>query len=591
MNSPSIPELAMELFPVSDFFAFAAADENEAPAPNSTNSDSSNSAPTLSLGSLSQPAFGVRAKTAESLAAFETLMGGPAQGVLGFADDANPAHSLARVLQDAPTFAAMEKPVNWAIPLAWNGISLADVASGAYDSTFAAMATAIAENQTEDVNPLLYVRLGWEATNYYPWKVHSGPDNALDESLVEDYIDAFQHVATIFRSVDDRFQIEWNQNYSKQDANGVYYDLAELYPGDEFVDVVGVDAYNVARFSGQDDPVSAWDYKLNAPYGLAWFSDFAAQHGKPLAMTEWGIDSDDFGSYVDDLAEFVRTNNVIYTNYWNADAKTNGNDTLTDGSKPATAAAIADAFGPDGNSALIPGEQSGLIVEAGVAADGSPLVGTSSASIWAVKGDPDAGDTATFDTAGWAMLDPTHMAKNGVYGVAVLDTETGVIKYTLDNSRAVTNALADEDSVTDAFSVTVVDTNGASTTGQAGFSITGTNDRDGFFSGVAGLSAGADSFVFDTPPDAPANVEAIFDFDPAEDRFLLDHAAFDNAPLGRLDASAFTGSQVAGGSDRRVAFDEVSDDLSMPGFGGADGFDLASFARQLAASSDDFMIG
>src|SRR5688500_15293545 len=99
----------MELFPVSDFFAFAAVDENGAPAATATISNSSNSAPTLSLGSLSQPAFGVRAETAESLAAFEELMGGPAQGVLGFADDANPAHSLARVLKDAPTFAAMEK--------------------------------------------------------------------------------------------------------------------------------------------------------------------------------------------------------------------------------------------------------------------------------------------------------------------------------------------------------------------------------------------------------------------------------------------------------------------------------------------------
>jgi VCBS repeat-containing protein len=575
----------MELFPVSDFFAFSAVDRNEAPA-----SNSSNSAPTLSLGSLSQPAFGVRAETAESLAAFEELIGGPAQGVLGFADDANPAHSLARVLADAPTFAAMEKPVNWAIPLAWDGISLADVASGTYDSTFAAMAEAIAENQTEEVNPLLYVRLGWEATNSYPWKVHSGPDKALDESLVEDYVDAFQHVATIFRSVDDRFQIEWNQNYSKQDANGLYYDLNKLYPGDEFVDVVGVDAYNVARFSGQDDPVSAWDYKLNAPYGLEWFSDFAAEHGKPLALTEWGIDSDNFGSYVDNLAEFARTNNVIYANYWNADARTNGNDTLTDGSKPATAAAIASEFGPDSNSTLIPGEQSGPIVEAGVAADGSPLVGTSSALIWAVKGDPDAGDTATFDTAGWAALDPTHVAKNGVYGAAVLDTETGVIKYTLDNSRAATNALADEDSVTDAFSVTVVDTNGASTTGQAEFSITGTNDGVG--NGFLSARAGADSFVFDTPPDVAVNVGAILDFDPAEDKFLLDHAAFDNTPLG-LDASAFTRGQVAAGSDRRVAFDDVGDDLSrdMPGFGGADGTHFASFAQQLATSSDDFMIG
>ena len=423
-------------------------------------------------------------------------MGVPAGGILGFADEANPSRSLARVMEDAPTFAAMEQPVNWAIPLAWPGISTADVASGMYDSTFVAIAQTIAENQTEDFNPLLYVRLGWEATNPYPWKVFTGPDKVLDEALVQDYIDAFQHVATLFRSVDDRFQIEWNQNYSNKDSNGVFYDLNKLYPGDDFVDVVGVDAYNVARFSGQDDPVSAWAYKLNAPYGLEWFSNFAAEHGKPLALTELGIDSDNFGYYVDKLAEFARTNNVLYANYWNADARTNGNATLTDGSKPATAAAIASEFGSEGNSTLIPGKQSGLIVEAGAAADGSPLVGTSSASMWAVKADPDAGDTATFDTAGWTAVDSTHVAKNGIYGSAVLDTNSGVITYTLDNTRAATNALADEASVTDAFSVTVKDASGASTTQMARFTITGTSDND-----IMGGGEGSDIFFVDTAGD------------------------------------------------------------------------------------------
>jgi VCBS repeat-containing protein len=435
-----------------------------------------NNAPTLTLGSLAEVGLGARAQTRASLAAFEALMGVPAPGILGFADEANPARSLARVLADAPTLAALDRPVNWAIPLAWPSISMASVASGAHDATFIAIAEAIAEHQTADINPLLYVRLGWEATNSYPWKVQSGPDRVLDQNLVDDYIAAFQHVATVFRSVDDRFRFEWNQNYSNKDAAGVFYDLDAIYPGDAFVDVIGVDAYNVARFSGQADPVTAWAYKANAPYGLNWFSSYAAAHGKPLALTEWGIDSDNFGYYVDKLAEFARTNNVIYANYWNADARTNGNDTLTDGSKPATAAAIAEAFGAEGNSTLLAGKQSGLIVEAGVDAKGGALVGTASALIWAVASDADAGDVVTFDTAGWTALDATHFMKNGVYGLAVLDTTSGVISYTLDNARAATNALAGKAAAGDVFSVTVRDAAGASATQQARFAITGTND-------------------------------------------------------------------------------------------------------------------
>ena len=438
--------------------------------------NSTNRAPTLSIGNLPSIGLGVRAETPQDLAAFEALTGVPAAGVLGFGDQATPAISLDRVTTDAQTFAAMQRPVNWAIPLSWPGISMASVASGSQDEALLAIARTIAEHQTVDINPELFIRLGWEPTNAYPWRIFSGPDKALDEKLAADYVAAFQHVATLFRSVDDRFRIEWNQNYANKDANGVFYDLEKIYPGDEFVDVVGVDAYNVARFSGQDDPVSAWWYKLNAPYGLNWFSEFAAAHGKPLALTEWGINSDGFGHYVEKLAVFVRTNNVLYTNYWNADARSNGDDTVTDGSKPATAAAIASAFGPESSSYLIPGRQSGPIVEAGWASGSGPLAGTATASMWAVKGDPDAGDIASFDAAGWSRIDATHLAKNGLYGSVVLDTATGVLNYTLDNARAATNALADGASVTDVFSVTVRDTSGASITRDASFTVAGAWD-------------------------------------------------------------------------------------------------------------------
>jgi VCBS repeat-containing protein len=598
-----------------------------------------NQAPTLTLGSQAQVELGTRAETPASLTAFESLMGTPAGGILGFADDSTPEYSLARVQADAPEFEAMERPVNWAIPLAWDEVSMADVAAGKHDATFIAMAETIAEHQTEDINPLLYVRPGWEANNEYPWKISSGPDNAFDPKLADDYVDAFQHVATLFRSVDDRFRIEWNQNYSKADANGVFYDLKEIYPGDDYVDVVGVDAYNVARFSGQDDPVTAWDYKADAPFGLNWFSDFAAAHGKPLALTEWGIDSDNFGSYADELAEFVRTNNVIYTNYWNADARTNGDDTLTDGSKPATAAAIADAFGPEGNSTLIPGKQSGLIVEAGTDAEGAALAGTASARIWAVASDPDVVDRVTFDTTGWNAIDATHFEKNGVYGSAVLDTGAGVITYTLDNARDATDALTDTDSVTDDFSVTVRDRSGATATQTAQFAIEGANDA--IYSGEAGndvsdldnageqvaeraaeatdtvrtgfphllgdnieklelshagdawgigkdiLSGGADSFVFDTPPDPRRDADVIADFDPTLDRFELDQDVFRNSPAGELAASAFVTDRSASADDH-VIYDGMTGALFYDSDGGADHLQCANLTPLLVPSSDDF---
>src|SRR5206468_2472447 len=110
------------------------------------------------------------------------------------------------------------------------------------------------------------------------------------------------------------------------------------------------------------------------------------------------------------------------------------------------------------------GAQSQQLVEAGVNASNNPVAGTSTATITVSKSDVDTGDTASFSTTGWVLVSGTTYSKAGTYGSVQLDTATGVLTYTLDNSKAATNALAAGASASDSFSVTVTDTKSGSAT-------------------------------------------------------------------------------------------------------------------------------
>ena len=92
------------------------------------------------------------------------------------------------------------------------------------------------------------------------------------------------------------FQFDWNVNNGAGPVDATHY-----YPGDDVVDFVGVDAYDVAgtvypypktcdracRSSVQD---RAWDTVIfGGNRSLSFWSKFASQHKKPLSVPEWGL--------------------------------------------------------------------------------------------------------------------------------------------------------------------------------------------------------------------------------------------------------------------------------------------------------------
>src|SRR4051794_18985817 len=88
--------------------------------------------------------------------------------------------------------------------------------------------------------------------------------------------------------------------------------LDKYYPGDDVVDIVGIDAYDSA--SKLPAGPARWQALYNQPGGIREVLDFAKAHRKPLSIPEWGIgptgdkylSAGDDPAYVDGIASVVR---------------------------------------------------------------------------------------------------------------------------------------------------------------------------------------------------------------------------------------------------------------------------------------------
>ena len=193
--------------------------------------------------------------------------------------------------------------VVWSIALTVSDTSLTQVASGEEDETFETVAELIARFQ-----PNAIIRIGWEANgDWFAWSAANGKK--------ANYIAAFRHVVGIFRQASPGFLIDWCVNIG---ALNVPAD--QIYPGDQYVDIIGMDIYDTAPLS-QTNPQQAWQNFLTGPYGLNWHRDFAAKHHKPMSYPEWGIGEEGDNPYfITSMANWMASNNVIYNDYWNTNA-------------------------------------------------------------------------------------------------------------------------------------------------------------------------------------------------------------------------------------------------------------------------------
>jgi hypothetical protein len=217
--------------------------------------------------------------------------------------------------------------------------TLAQGASGAFNSYYVTLAQSLVAGGQSNA----YLRLGWEFDgNWMPWQ-------ATTASAEASFATYFQQIVTAMRSVSgEQFRFEWNPDAGAFTQSG--YSVAAAYPGNAYVDVIGLDAYDQSWATPQT-PTNAWT-STTLPTLVA-AQQFASAHGKPLAFPEWGVTirSDGHGLgddpyYVNQMVSWMEnsSNDVAYEAYFDA-AISGVNADITGGSFPNSLAAFTADLG------------------------------------------------------------------------------------------------------------------------------------------------------------------------------------------------------------------------------------------------------
>lgn len=215
--------------------------------------------------------------------------------------------------------------------------SLTAAAAGEYNDHYRAFARKMVERGLENAS----VRIAPEFNGRW------SPDYAGDNP--EAWKEAFRQIVRTTRAVEGtNFEYNWNPNHGN-DAMG---DPRDAYPGDEYVTEIGVDVYDTTWLWDQyyrDRREQAFEQLLEVENGLNDWRDFAADHGKPLTLPEWGLDDGVHGGgdnsyFVRRLSDWMNENDVRWHSYFNAaDSQiySPGSETLF----PDAAATYRDVFG------------------------------------------------------------------------------------------------------------------------------------------------------------------------------------------------------------------------------------------------------
>jgi hypothetical protein len=155
------------------------------------------------------------------------------------------------------------------------------------------------------------LRLGPEMNG--PWEADYIGTTTQEQNL---WATCFANEVTgIRQAAGEHFLIDWNPNACTQ--NEPY---ANFYPGNAYVDIVGLDLYDV----GCDVPGTQLSFSQlsNETYGLTSFESFAAAQGKPMSFPEWGLatTNGDDPAYINGIGSTVASNDFAFEAYFDAGA-------------------------------------------------------------------------------------------------------------------------------------------------------------------------------------------------------------------------------------------------------------------------------
>lgn len=198
------------------------------------------------------------------------------------------------------------------LPEADTSATIEQGADGEYDHHF----RRLGENLVAAGRGRSVLRIGWEFNlRSSRWLTH-------DSGAFKRY---WRRIAEALRVPGSDFVLDWNPNK----GHGATY-APDYYPGDDVVDVIGVDAYDVnSRVYPYPDDCDAacreetqrtsWDdFVYGGELGLKFWSEFAQERGKPLSLPEWGLWERPDGTGGGDNPHYLRAMHDFITDPVNA---------------------------------------------------------------------------------------------------------------------------------------------------------------------------------------------------------------------------------------------------------------------------------
>jgi hypothetical protein len=200
------------------------------------------------------------------------------------------------------------------------------ITSGAWDTAL----DGVFQQFAHDGFKTFYIRPGWEMNgSWYPWSVT--PSNAAD------FVSAFQHIANLAHSFSAAsIQVVWNPGYVTDNVN-----YQSIYPGNQYVDSIGIDTYGAASGVPDTAPFDASTNPTN--FTLKDAIAMSIADGKPLSLPETGGGPGDT-AFPANLASVITASSVqvSFVNIW--DDASGGQSNLHWSDNAASAAAWKQAF-------------------------------------------------------------------------------------------------------------------------------------------------------------------------------------------------------------------------------------------------------
>ena len=227
------------------------------------------------------------------------------------------------------------------------GGSMRAGARGAYNGKFRAIARRlIAGGQGAAV-----LRLGPEFNGtWFRWSIKGRGGSKRFKSY-------WRQIVTSMRRVRGaKFRFDWSPNGGSSWVDGGKRRLraGTAYPGNRYVDYIGLDIFDQSWSPHGRDPALRWREFMTQTDGLAWHARFAAAKRKPMTFPEWGLAHRRDGTgggdnpyFIRRMHKWIQTHPVAYHLYFES-RDPNGEYGVFSGTFPNAARSFVRFFGAQG---------------------------------------------------------------------------------------------------------------------------------------------------------------------------------------------------------------------------------------------------